>query len=288
MANFVLLQIDTSIALFSSLVQNGANTPRYQRNLQWLQRLRARAAAKMEEASQQQGSSVTKATGTTPDMLSGSAAAGQDDRDVELIGWRTRLIRQADQQQQQQQQHTTQQTIINGSSNGTMNGISNYSNLNTNTNNNGSYNQYSNHYSGGSSYGTAMATTDETPPSMAGSIIMPAMAGQVTLQSTDDVLREFWDPIMLHNLLEGGNDASDATQQFTVSYICRLLLHHLCCSRSFLPFIFHHLPSFPTPQLLLTDATNLVPHEQRALVVGVGLRPFRLIVAVCGRPVRLV
>ncbi|CAK7207518.1 hypothetical protein SEUCBS139899_010328 [Sporothrix eucalyptigena] len=149
MAHFVLLQIDRAIALFTSLVQNGANTPRYQRNLQWLHKLRARAAAKKARAEEQ------------PDA--GRAAItdqGQDDKDIELIGWRTRLIRQADQQQQQQTVVTIASPV--------------HAPL-TNTS-------------------TTLTTTTDTA------------AG-------DDVLREFWDPITLHDFdFDFGMNGSTSNQ----------------------------------------------------------------------------
>lgn len=198
MAHFVLLQIDTSIALFSSLVQNGANTPRYQRNLQWLQKLRSRAAAKMAKAQQQtanqnqNSNDQNTVTRENPAPTMAAANGHQDDRDkdVDLIGWRTRLIRQADQQQ----------TVVNN--NGTINGIMNGINISNNTSHNNS------------AFETATATANTTPNAMTGD--MPMMPGsQMTLQSTDDVLREFWDPIMLQDLLEGPIDPND--QHFTVS-----------------------------------------------------------------------
>ncbi|EPE06816.1 hypothetical protein F503_03243 [Ophiostoma piceae UAMH 11346] len=173
MANFVLLQIDTAIFLFTSLVQNGANTARYQRNLQWLQKLRTRAASKMAEASAQtmkqqsttdianeHGNTSTDTTNpvmTTPDQINQNTEDGED---VELIGWRTRLIRHADQQHRQ-----------------------------TTGNNN-------------KTPGTA--TTDTTPTAIASDGLI--VASQAILQSTDDVLREFWDPIILHDLLEVTNE----------------------------------------------------------------------------------
>ncbi|KAL1893125.1 hypothetical protein Sste5346_006557 [Sporothrix stenoceras] len=188
MAHFVLLQIDTSIALFSSLVQNGANTPRYQRNLQWLQKLRSRAAAKMAKAQQQTANQdrnmddqiAIQRDHPVPAM---APTNGQDDRDkdVDLIGWRTRLIRQADQQQ----------TVVNNNGNGIMNGF----NMSNNTSNNNS------------ALDTGTATSNTTPKAISGDIAM--MPGQMTLQSTDDVLREFWDPIMLQDLLEGPIDPND-------------------------------------------------------------------------------
>lgn len=165
MANFVLLQIDTAIFLFTSLVQNGCNTDRYQRNLQWLQKLRTRAANKMAEATAQ-NIKLQSSLGANPNangnpiMTSTDQLQSVEDReDVELIGWRTRLIRHADQQHRQ-------------------------------TSNN---------------YKTPGAMTSDTASTaMAQDGLMAA--NQTMLQSTDDVLREFWDPIILHDLLETTNE----------------------------------------------------------------------------------
>ena len=90
MATFALEQIDVAIALFTSLTQQGANTPRYRRNLQWLQKLRAKASQKISEAS--------AAPELNPQRVF-SRREGHEDfeereyaDDVELLGWRTRLI----------------------------------------------------------------------------------------------------------------------------------------------------------------------------------------------------
>ena len=91
MAAFVLAQIDAAIGLFTSLSQHGASTPRYQRNLQWLQKLRARASAKMDAASSdsQQRSAHTQ-----------RRESRDDGEDVNILGWRTRLIERVGQGQQ--------------------------------------------------------------------------------------------------------------------------------------------------------------------------------------------
>ena len=91
MAMFVLAQLDTSVSLFTSLIQHGASTPRYQRNLQWLLKLRARAAAKIEVAAttfSTQGPTNSR-RGTITDERRESRDDGEG---IELLGWRTRLI----------------------------------------------------------------------------------------------------------------------------------------------------------------------------------------------------
>jgi hypothetical protein len=94
MATFVLAQIDAAIDLFTSLTQHGTSTPRYHRNLQWLLKLRVRASSKISTMA----STTAKADSqrdTDPDRRKGSEDRGEGE-DVELIGWRTRLIERAD------------------------------------------------------------------------------------------------------------------------------------------------------------------------------------------------
>lgn len=91
MASFVLLQIDAAIDLFTSLIQHGANAPRYHRNLQWLRKLRARASFKISTAqtNDMQRDPFPNHRRSTEDR--------EESEDLELLGWRTRLIQRADQ-----------------------------------------------------------------------------------------------------------------------------------------------------------------------------------------------
>lgn len=89
MATFALEQIDIAISLFTSLTQHGANTPRYFRNLQWLHKLHARASAKISKASAAQKSAPQR--GAELDQQVNSEDR-EDAEEVELLGWRTRLI----------------------------------------------------------------------------------------------------------------------------------------------------------------------------------------------------
>jgi hypothetical protein len=96
MAAFVLAQVDAAIDLFIFLIQHGASTPRYQRNLQWLLKLRARALSKV--------STAASASQDGPQRPLDQHWRGSDDReggeDVELLGWRTRLIERGGQDRQ--------------------------------------------------------------------------------------------------------------------------------------------------------------------------------------------
>lgn len=97
MATFALTQVDAAINLFTSLVQHGANTPRYCRNLQWLSKLRARASSKIATvftATQQVDSQRDQ---VDPDGQEIGREDREDSEDVELLGWRTRLIERAGQ-----------------------------------------------------------------------------------------------------------------------------------------------------------------------------------------------
>lgn len=97
MATFVLAQIDAAIVLFTSLIQHGASTPRYNRNLQWLLKLRARVSTKISAASTLQ--KVDSQRDADPDQRRRSEDREQGE-DLELLGWRTRLIERAGQDRQ--------------------------------------------------------------------------------------------------------------------------------------------------------------------------------------------
>ena len=97
MATFVIAQLDAAIDLFTSLIQHGANTPRYRRNLQWLLKLRVRALSKISTAS------IAQDTDSQRDAhreRQRSREDREDSEDVELLGWRTRLIERAGQDHQ--------------------------------------------------------------------------------------------------------------------------------------------------------------------------------------------
>ncbi|RAK88204.1 hypothetical protein BO79DRAFT_237884 [Aspergillus costaricaensis CBS 115574] len=97
MATFALTQVDAAINLFTSLVQHGANTPRYCRNLQWLSKLRARASSKIATASTAAQQADSQRDQGDPDRQEISREDREDSEDVELLGWRTRLIERAGQ-----------------------------------------------------------------------------------------------------------------------------------------------------------------------------------------------
>ncbi|KIL92314.1 hypothetical protein FAVG1_04723 [Fusarium avenaceum] len=97
MTKFALTQIDAAISLFTSLLQHGAHTPRYKSNLQWLSDLRTRALFKISSVSASHRGNSQE--GDAEDRQNDSRDR-EDDEDVELLGWRTRLIERAGQNQQ--------------------------------------------------------------------------------------------------------------------------------------------------------------------------------------------
>ncbi len=94
MATFALGQIDATICLFTSLTQHGGGTARYHRNLQWLQKLRARASLKISTVPKAQKIGLQR--DARLDQRT-SSEDREDAEDIELLGWRTRLIERAGQ-----------------------------------------------------------------------------------------------------------------------------------------------------------------------------------------------
>ena len=74
--------VDSTIACYTSVVWS-RNSPRMVKNLRWLVKLREKITTKVAQ------SPAASANEAPP------ASYGQDDDDVELLGWRTRLIERA-------------------------------------------------------------------------------------------------------------------------------------------------------------------------------------------------
>ena len=91
LAGFALSQIDAAIGLYTAVVQGRASR-RMVNNLQWLLKLRQRAADKMARAARSAGSGDKTGNGQVGEEQ-GEGDADSDD--VELLGWRTRLIQRA-------------------------------------------------------------------------------------------------------------------------------------------------------------------------------------------------
>ncbi|KAL4764891.1 Zn(II)2Cys6 transcription factor [Aspergillus foveolatus] len=172
MATFVLGQIDTAIELFTSLVQT-ANTPRYRRNLQWLTKLRARVSSKISTASIQANSQRPENAALASDRLTGAIRGDREDsEDVELLGWRTRLIERAD----HHNRHTIRTIPLPGS-------------LNDGPDPTPRDAGFENAQSGGD---TNLTNLDPTVPNVSFPWVTP--------DSTDGLLHDFWDPMLLQDI----------------------------------------------------------------------------------------
>ncbi|KAL4749214.1 hypothetical protein BDW72DRAFT_195035 [Aspergillus terricola var. indicus] len=172
MATFVLGQIDIAIELFTSLVQP-ANTPRYRRNLQWLVKLRARVSSKISTASTQVNSQRPENAAPANDIQTDAARGDREDsEDVELLGWRTRLIERAD----HQNRHTIRTIPLPGS-------------LNDSSDPPPRDAGFENTQSGGDAN---LTNLDPTMPNVSFPWVTP--------DSTDGLLHDFWDPMLLHDI----------------------------------------------------------------------------------------
>ena len=173
MASFAVGQIDVAIALFTSLTQHGANTPRYRRNLQWLQKLRAKASDKISEAS---------AAPRLSPQCDENSEEREDADDVELLGWRTRLIERVG------QDRPTRSTIrLPATPTGslTSNAPGSVTDQNTIGNNN--------HVEG----------TDPSRPYASLPFTAP--------DPIDDILRDFWDPLIMQDIFAAPPDQFNAS-----------------------------------------------------------------------------
>ncbi|KAF2675737.1 hypothetical protein K458DRAFT_411013 [Lentithecium fluviatile CBS 122367] len=164
MSAYVLTQIDIAIDLFTSLLHHGAGTPRYHRNLEWLLKLRARASFKMSAASTSRMAGSQR--DANPDWRRRSEVE-EDSEDLELLGWRTRLIERAGQTSQTVSGYKCSRSLA-------------VNNLR------------------GHQCQMGMADT-----MMSGTQLPPA-----TPDSTDDLLHDFWDPMLLQDIFGRHQDQS--------------------------------------------------------------------------------
>ncbi|VUC36500.1 unnamed protein product [Clonostachys rosea] len=176
MSSFVLTQIDAAISLFTSLLQHGARTPRYKRNLQWLIKLRARALTEISTASAAPRNGAQEGT----EVDSGSSSEEKrDDEDVELLGWRTRLIERAGQDRQK---------IIRTISLAAAPASSQFPD------------------------GGTLLPKENMPMGQISALdlgLSTASLPMASLESMNDVLHEFWDPMLLQDVFEGSQDHSN-------------------------------------------------------------------------------
>ncbi|KAI8667623.1 Fungal-trans domain-containing protein [Fusarium sp. Ph1] len=177
MANFALTQIDAAISLFTSLLQHGAHPLRYKRNLQWLLNLRTRALSKISSVSaSQRGNSRRDTDAAGQNDGEDDAGDREDDEDVELLGWRTRLIERMGQGHQK-----TIRTIR----------LSETPSVSPNMNvTSTSVNSF---HPQGQMGLSDMANSNPSLPA-------------VNLDSTNELLHDFWDPVLLQDVFGPSQD----------------------------------------------------------------------------------
>uniref|UniRef100_A0A8H7NQV2 Xylanolytic transcriptional activator regulatory domain-containing protein n=1 Tax=Bionectria ochroleuca TaxID=29856 RepID=A0A8H7NQV2_BIOOC len=157
MSSFVLTQLNASISLFTSLLQHGARTPRYKRNLQWLIKLRARALTEISTAS------TTQRDGAQRDAEQGHRNDVEEERDdedkiIKMISLATAPV--------------------------------------------------------GSQFpdSGSLQQKESMPDGQIGTLdlgLSNASLPMATLDSMNDVLHEFWDPMLLQDVFEGSQDQSN-------------------------------------------------------------------------------
>lgn len=81
LAGFALSLVDSTIAIYTSVVQN-RNSPRMTKNLRWLIHLRSKVGNRMAQS---------------PESLHSHNEREEVDENMELLGWKTRLIQRAGQ-----------------------------------------------------------------------------------------------------------------------------------------------------------------------------------------------
>ncbi|KAH7070681.1 hypothetical protein BKA63DRAFT_545166 [Paraphoma chrysanthemicola] len=176
MFSFILAQIDAAITLFTSLIRLGAGTPRYRRNLKWLSKLRARVAANTPNADEM--------ASAQPDFHDDERRATQEDgdnEDVELLGWRTRLIERGGQ---------ARRTIR------TINVAATPPGSHITDNSSPGHNR--------TGFQNLQAPLAALQPRASNDAPLMANAGLM-----DDLLHDFWDPMLLQDIFEDDRSTSE-------------------------------------------------------------------------------
>lgn len=96
LTGFALSQIDAAISLYTGVVQ-GRTSRRMIHNLQWLLKLRQRASDRIARAEREVAAMASGSGAGLTARAGGDAVedSGSDSEEVELLGWRTRLIQRA-------------------------------------------------------------------------------------------------------------------------------------------------------------------------------------------------
>ncbi|GFZ52287.1 hypothetical protein JCM24511_10060 [Saitozyma sp. JCM 24511] len=169
---FALAQIDTAISLYTTAVQARVS-PRMVKNLQWLFRLRQRAQERISRAQALPGSNRED-------------PPSEDEDDIELIGWRTRLIQRA-------AKGTQTATTISSNTPGLSNATPSPHTVMTQT----IAQALQQHFGPGD---------DGAPPED-----RPSTSSSNPMESSTDVLlHQFWDPMLLQDLPASDENGSAA------------------------------------------------------------------------------
>ncbi|WRT69339.1 uncharacterized protein IL334_006323 [Kwoniella shivajii] len=179
LAGFALSQIDATIAVYTAGVQGGTSK-RMLNNLRWLLRLRAQAARKIDRT-------------VAPDMQAESTA-DSDDENIELIGWRTRLIERVSKGSQKARTISHNTPSVSGateSPNADVNDTVSIALQQLLGNSQGQGQEFHNPAQSGSGVNISSNELFDT--------------------STNDLLHQFWDPMMLQEIPESSGQPTAGT-----------------------------------------------------------------------------
>ncbi|UOH84813.1 hypothetical protein LQV05_001627 [Cryptococcus neoformans] len=187
MATFALSQIDACITLYTSVVQSHAS-PRLAKNLQWLLRLRHRAHTKMNQ----------NPPDAAAEAMASMHTSNEEDEDIELLGWRTRLIHRAT-------RGTQKATTISPMPSSQANHTPSPGTSVTQTITQALQQHFGGDGGGGGGGGMAM---DQLSSSSSNPINT----------STDVLLHQFWDPRMLHETFAGEQPVMGNVESSSVNW----------------------------------------------------------------------
>lgn len=180
LAGFALSQIDAAIALYTAVVQGGTSK-RMIHNLQWLLKLRQRASDRIARAERAEALAASGEPGkaravATTVVREGIEDSGSDSEEVELLGWRTRLIQRATRGHGETPAQTATTIALSSPLN---------SGISASTN----------------------AAVQATVANALAAHFEPVQTSPATDTSTDALMAQFWDPMLLQDMsdLMGGS-----------------------------------------------------------------------------------
>lgn len=205
MAAFGVQQIETAVSLYTSLCQHNPKDRRYRRNLEWLEKLRTRAASKLAAASTAQSRNTD--IGLQHKRHSIPEAGDASD---EFLGWRTRLIERTG------QDRPTISTIRSPSTPAGSLATTN----NTNPSPNATYpnmvygQQMTSDFAATS---TLHAWPSDDPTNVA--VSTADVPAECDADSTQ--LHDFWDPMQLQDIFDSSDHGTNVSAPFvTAAEIC--------------------------------------------------------------------